>query len=110
MRNISQEKLRSIMLVLPPQEEQVRIIDEAEYQFSFIDACERAVDAGLDRSDGLRRWILKAAFEGRLVPQDPNDEPASMLLEQIRCDRQSSATRPGRGTKQRHTPPVSSEA
>ena len=39
------------------------------------------------RSAGLRRSVLKAAFEGRLVPQDPSDEPASVLLERIAAER-----------------------
>ena len=60
---------------------------EVERQFSFIEAAERAVDAALVRSAGLRRSVLKAAFEGRLVPQDPSDEPASVLLERIAAER-----------------------
>ncbi len=79
MRNISQAKLRALRLALPATEEQRRIADEVDRQFSFIEACERAVDAGLARSAGLRRSVLKAAFEGRLVPQDPSDEPAALL-------------------------------
>ena len=60
---------------------------EVERQFSFIEAAERAVSAALVRSAGLRRSVLKAAFEGRLVPQDPSDEPASVLLERIAAER-----------------------
>jgi type I restriction enzyme, S subunit len=40
------------------------------------------------RDDGLRQSVLKRAFAGKLVPQDPKDEPASVLLERIRTDRQ----------------------
>lgn len=54
---------------------------------SFIEACERSVVAGLLQSAALRRSVLEAAFEGRLVPQDPADEPASVLLERIRAKR-----------------------
>lgn len=92
MRNISQAKLRSVRLAVPPTVEQKYIADEVERQFSFIDACERAVDAGLARSAALRRSVLKAAFEGRLVPQDPSDEPASVLLERIRAERAAQPT------------------
>lgn len=87
MRNISQAKLRSLRVSLPSPEEQIRIADEVERQFSFVDACERAVDVGLARAAGLRRSVLKAAFEGRLLPQDPSDEPASVLLDRIRAER-----------------------
>jgi len=87
MRNISQAKLRSVEVALPPVEEQARIVTEVERQMSFLAACEQTVAAGLARSSALRRSVLKAAFEGRLVPQDPTDEPASVLLERIRTER-----------------------
>lgn len=87
MRNISQSKLRGIRVAVPPPEEQVRIVAEVERQISDLVACERSAAAGLEVSAALRRSVLKAAFEGRLVPQDPTDEPASVLLERIRADR-----------------------
>ncbi len=79
--------LRRFPVPVPPLEEQARIVAEVERQLSFVEACERAVDVGLARSAGLRRSVLKAAFEGRLVPQDPSDEPASVLLDRIRAER-----------------------
>lgn len=83
MRNISQAKLRTIRLSLPPTDEQRRIAEELDRQFSFIESCERAVSAGLARSVALRRSVLKAAFDGRLVPQDPSEKPATALLERL---------------------------
>lgn len=104
MRNISQAKLCSLRLPLPPTGEQERIVTEVERQFSVIDACERSVDAGLARSAALRRSVLKAAFEGRLVPQDLSDEPASVLLERIRAERAASGpVKSGRGRKKMET-------
>jgi len=87
LHTLSTGKLKGLRVVLPPVEEQARIVTEVERQMSFVDACERAVAAGLERSAALRRSVLKAAFEGRLVPQDPTDEPASVLLERIRTER-----------------------
>lgn len=99
--NISQTLLKSWPLRVPPLEEQHRIVAEVERQLSFIAACERTVDAGLARAAALRRSILKAAFEGRLVPQDPSDEPASALLARIRAERSAApaSKRPGRRSK-----------
>ena len=99
IKHIPKEKLRLIPVPLPPPEEQSRIVAEMERQVSFIEACERAADAGLARSAALRRSVLKAAFEGQLVPQDPTDEPASVLLDRIRAERAATPS-PKRRTKQ----------
>lgn len=69
---------------LPEQQEIVRLLDA---QFAVIDRNEREIDAALKRSDALRQAILKKAFTGRLVPQDPSDEPASVLLARLRAER-----------------------
>jgi len=86
---------RLLPVPLPPAAEQVRIVAEVDRHFTFIDACERAVDAGLARSAALCRSVLEAAFEGKLVPQDPSDEPASVLLDRIRAEREA-APKPAR--------------
>ena len=101
--NISQTIIKTWPVALPPVEEQNRIVADVERQFSFIEACERAVDRGLARAAALRRSVLKAAFEGRLVPQDPSDEPASALLDRIRAERAA-----GGSPKLRRTRPVRS--
>jgi type I restriction enzyme S subunit len=77
-------EIKAIVLPLPPIEEQRRIVSEAERRLSIIDELEMQVDADQKRSERLRQGILKRAFEGKLVPQDPNDEPANVLLERIR--------------------------
>jgi type I restriction enzyme S subunit len=69
---------------LPEQREIVRLLDE---QFTVIEQNERELDAALKRSAALRQSILKKAFTGQLVPQDPADESASELLERIRRNR-----------------------
>jgi type I restriction enzyme S subunit len=73
---------------LPEQCEIVRLLDE---QFTVIEQNEREIDAALKRSAALRQSILKKAFTGQLVPQDPTDEPASALLERIRKERDTGS-------------------
>ncbi len=80
---ISQTTMESLVFPLPPLAEQRRIVDEVERRLSVVEALEQAVEANLTRARRLRQAILKKAFEGRLVPQNPNDEPASALLERI---------------------------
>jgi type I restriction enzyme, S subunit len=77
-------QLADFVLPLPPLAEQLRIVTEVERRLSVIDELDATVNANLKRAERLRQSILKRAFEGKLVPQDPNDEPASILLERIR--------------------------
>jgi type I restriction enzyme S subunit len=93
--------LRSFPIPIGPPAEQQRILAEVERQLSFIEACERSVDAGLEVSAVLRQSVLREAFEGRLVPQDPTDEPASVLLERSRAER--AATPKGKKRRARTT-------
>ena len=67
----------------------------------MVDEIEAEVDAGLKRAARLRQSILKRAFEGKLVPQDPNDEPASVLLERTRAEREQG-TQLASLTRKRH--------
>ena len=71
-------------IALPPLEEQTQIVSEIESRLSLADNLEKTIDAALSQSDALRQSILKRAFEGKLVPQDPRDEPAEKLLKRIK--------------------------
>ncbi len=77
----------SQIIPFPPLEEQNIIVERIEKLFSLADYIEETVDSKLEQSKNLRQSILKKAFEGKLVPQDPNDEPAEILLEKIKKQR-----------------------
>jgi type I restriction enzyme S subunit len=62
---------------------------EVETRLSAVDAEEKAIGLSLQQAIRLRQSILKRAFEGKLVPQDPSDEPAEKLLERIRVEREA---------------------
>ena len=85
--NVNGTKLAAMPIPLPPLAEQHRIVAEVERRLSVIQQAEATVEVGLNRAERLRQSILKEAFSGKLVPQDPNDEPASVLLERIRAER-----------------------
>jgi type I restriction enzyme S subunit len=79
--------LASLRFPLPPVAEQQAIVEAVEEQLSVIDELETQVEANLKRAERLRQAILKRAFQGKLVPQDPDDEPASVLLDRIKYAR-----------------------
>ena len=89
-QRISLTDLREYCIPLPPLAEQRRIVAEVERRLSVIQQAEVAVEANLARAERLRQSILKQAFSGKLVPQDPDDEPASALLERIRAEREAA--------------------
>ena len=94
--HISGDKIGSILLPIPPLEEQARIvarIEEIETLLSRYDATEQQLSS-LQNSfpDQLKKSILQMAVQGKLVPQDPADEPASVLLERIRAEKQQLIT------------------
>jgi type I restriction enzyme S subunit len=96
---LTQAALNRLPIHLPPITEQHRIVAEVERRLSVVEQMEASIAAGLKRAERLRQAILHKAFTGQLVPQDPNDEPASVLLERIRAER--AKTNPPKQTKRR---------
>jgi len=80
---IAQRDVDRFVVPLPPLSEQEEVLAELERRFSIIQGAEAQLAANLKRSSRLRQSILKRAFEGKLVPQDPSDEPASVLLHRL---------------------------
>lgn len=84
--------LAMLDIPLPPMAEQQRIVTETERILSEVQDAQGTVSRNLRRCIRLRQSILKWAFEGKLADQDPNDEPASVLLERIKAERAAAAT------------------
>ncbi|HZG42216.1 MAG TPA: restriction endonuclease subunit S [Longimicrobium sp.] len=100
LASISLTKLGALPVPIPPRAEQERIVAEVERRLSALDVLEAAVEKDLRRAERLRQSILKRAFEGKLVPQDPDDEPASALLERIRASgAEQKPSKPRRGRR-----------
>jgi type I restriction enzyme S subunit len=91
-KNINLEVLAAVAIAIPPIREQQRIVEEASRHLSNVDEMESSAAVNFRRGERLRQSILKRAFEGRLVAQDPDDEPALVLLDRLRADRARAAT------------------
>ncbi|MCQ4237937.1 restriction endonuclease subunit S [Stutzerimonas stutzeri] len=96
--SINQGDVKACKVPLPSLEEQTEIVRRVEQFFAFADQLETKVTSAKNRIDHLTQSILAKAFRGELVPQYPNDEPASVLLERIKAQR-TAAPKAKRGRK-----------
>lgn len=99
INHLSAGKFSALPFPLAPLAEQSQIVAEVEEKLSLIAVAEKQIASDIVRAARLRQSILKQAFEGKLVPQDPADEPASVLLERLRANR-SGNDRNGTATTQ----------
>ena len=79
-------RIGTLEIPLPSIKEQQHIIDELESKLTVCDKIEETISHSLQQAETLRQSILKKAFEGKLVAQNPNDEPAPKLLERIKAE------------------------
>jgi type I restriction enzyme S subunit len=92
LASINRTTLSGFPVPLVHPDEQAAVVSALEGSLTSIEGLESEINASIDRATALRQSILKRAFSGQLVPQDPNDEPASVLLERIRAERVQPAT------------------
>lgn len=84
---LNKSKFEKLEIPLPPLREQQTIVEEIERHFSGADEVDKVVEQSLSQTRRLRQSILKKAFEGKLVPQDPSDEPVEKLLERVKMEK-----------------------
>lgn len=88
-KNINLEILEKVVVPIPPPREQCQIVEVLDHLLTAGTENDHAIEHALKQSAAQRKNLLKAAFSGQLVPQDPADEPASVLLERIRAERET---------------------
>ena len=89
--NLTLEVCRSLPFPLPPEGEQLQLVVELNGVLDAVQSQLHAIDIAFKQCAAQRKGILRAAFAGQLVPQDPTDEPASELLARIRAERAAQA-------------------
>ncbi len=85
--NLNTSIIKNVEIPYCSFKEQKQIVSEIETRFSEAENLEKTIDLSLKQAESLRQSILKKAFEGRLVPQNPDDEPASLLLDKIKQEK-----------------------
>ena len=87
VNNINSRELQSLTNSICSVIEQQEIVKQIEFRLSVTEKLEQNIEDGLKQAETLRQSLLKKAFEGKLVAQDPNDEPASVLLARIKLEK-----------------------
>ncbi|WP_446037533.1 restriction endonuclease subunit S [Streptomyces sp. SID1143] len=110
---LSTSKVKSVRIPVPTPEEQQRLAAWADELESHNEAAKRVLEQVRLKNQSLKQSLLHQAFTGRLVPQDPDDEPASVLLARIKAERAAqAAAKPkrargaGTGTKTKRSVPT----
>jgi type I restriction enzyme S subunit len=102
-KGIYLNQLKEIPIAIPSLLEQDNIVEKIDLYFSIADKIVESTERASAQASRLRQSILKLAFEGKLVPQDPSDEPAEKLLERIREERAMSNGEKDRNEKKNNS-------
>jgi len=94
LHTLSISKVESLFVPLCAKEEQEILLSELSFKLSLADQLDQTITTSLQQAETLRQSILKKAFSGQLVPQDPHDEPASALLARIKAERAEVVAKP----------------
>lgn len=108
MKHITKKNMEMLPIPLPPLAEQRRIADKVSELFSQIDVIEKNVAEYQDLEQAMRSKLLDLAMRGKLVEQDPNDEPASELLEKIQA-KKSELVKEGKIKKSKKLPEITDD-
>lgn len=103
--NVNTKTIAAIGLPLPPLEEQFRVVAMLDKAFAGVDGTFSHCATSRDELDRVDQSILAKAFRGELVPQDPSDEPASVLLDRIREQREAAGKKAKTPTRRRRKQP-----
>lgn len=101
LQGVNVEDFRKIPIPIPPHEEQLEIARRLDALIDFSQDINSQVGRSLRRLKSTRQSVLIRAFEGKLVPQDPNDEPVSVLLDRVRAERIKGRKRSGTKGRQK---------
>ncbi len=99
VKGVNTASVRSLPVVIPALEVQHEIVREVRHCISAVKKISTEISYARKRASNLRKSLLTEAFAGRLVPQDPTDEPAVVLLERIRAEEQAAQPRARRGRR-----------
>ena len=106
MQNLNEGILHRVPVPVCSRHEQDEVFREIERQYSTLDHIEAIIDSEITKSATLRQSILKRAFAGQLVAQDPSDEPASVLLDRIKANKEQISKKAAatKKTREKRTP------